>query len=61
MLAVCVSSLSQKHGNIDEVRRRRILPDLGVHARQIDPLVKPSADPVFAGIGNEVGKPPMCL
>src|SRR5690349_13059471 len=43
-----------EHGHIDQVRRRRILPDLGVHAHKVDLFVKPSADPVLAGIGNEV-------
>ena len=43
MLAVCVSSLSQKHGDIDQVCRRRVPPDLGIDAGEIDPPNNPSA------------------
>jgi len=39
---------------IDQVSRRLILPDLGVDAREIDPLVEPAANPALAGICNEV-------
>jgi hypothetical protein len=41
-----------EHRDIDEVSRRGILPDLGVDVRQIDSLINPGPDPVFAGIGN---------
>jgi hypothetical protein len=51
MLAVCVSSLSQNTA-ISTVRRRGILPDLGIDAREVDLLVKPAANPVVTGIGN---------
>jgi hypothetical protein len=43
-----------KHGDIDQVRRRRILPDLAINASEADPLVKPTANPVVASVGNEV-------
>ena len=45
-----------KHGDIDQVRRRRILPDLGVDAGEVDPFVEPMADPFIAGVGDEVRK-----
>ena len=45
-----------EHGDIDQVRRRRILPDLGIDAGEVDPLIEPSADPVIAAVGNEVGE-----
>jgi len=45
-----------EYGDIDQVCRRRILPDLGVDAGEVDPLIEPSADPVIAAIGNEVRK-----
>jgi hypothetical protein len=32
--------------------RRFILPDLGVNVSQIDPLINPVPDPVFAGIAT---------
>ena len=40
-----------EHRNIDEVSRRGSLSDPGVNV-QIDPLIDPVPDPVFAGIGN---------
>src|ERR1700722_10781336 len=43
-----------EHGDVDQVRRRRILPDLAIDARQVDLLVKPAANSVVTGIGNEV-------
>jgi hypothetical protein len=43
-----------EHGDIDQVRGRRILPDLGIDAGKVDPLVKPAADPIVAGVGNKV-------
>ena len=43
-----------EHGGIDQVRGRRILPDLGIDAGKVDPLVKPAADPIVAGVGNKV-------
>ena len=41
-----------EHRDIDEVSRRGTLSDLGVDVRQIDPLINPAPDPVFADIGN---------
>jgi thiaminase/transcriptional activator TenA len=38
------------------VHRRRILPDLGVDAGEVDLLVEPSADPILASVGNKVRK-----
>jgi len=46
-----------EHRNIDEVRRRSF-PDLGVNV-QIDPLINPVPDPVFAGIGNFQPRDPL--
>jgi hypothetical protein len=43
-----------EHRDINQVRRRRILPDLAINASEVDPLVKPAANPVIAGVGNEV-------
>ena len=50
-----------EYGDIDQARGRRILPDLGIDAGLIDPLVEPAADPFIAAIGNELGKPPTYL
>ena len=36
------------------MRRRGILPDLAINASEVDPLVKPAANPVIARVGNEV-------
>jgi hypothetical protein len=43
-------------GDIDQVRRCRILPDLGVDAGEVDPFVESMADPFIAGVGDEVRK-----
>jgi hypothetical protein len=43
-----------KHGNIDQVRRHRILPDLAIDATEVDLFVEPTANPVVASVGNEV-------
>jgi len=43
-----------EHGDIDQVRRRRVLPDLAIDADEIDVLVEPAAGPVGASVGNEV-------
>ena len=43
-----------EHRDIDQVSRRLILPDLGIDACKIDPLVKPAADPIVTAIGDEV-------
>src|SRR5436305_4498199 len=43
-----------EHGNIYKVRRRGILPDLGIDAGEVDPLVEPASEPVIACVGNEV-------
>ena len=46
-----------EHGDIDQVCRRRILPNLGINAREVDPFVEPAADPFrmsgprFSGLG----------
>jgi hypothetical protein len=45
-----------EHGDIDQMRRRGILPDLGIDAGKVDPLVEPMADPLIAGVGDEVRK-----
>ena len=45
-----------EHGDIDQVRGCGILPDLGIDADEIDPLVEPAADPIVAGIGDKVRK-----
>jgi hypothetical protein len=47
-----------EHRNIDEVSRRGSLPDLGENV-QIDPLIDPVPDPVFAGIGNFQPRDPL--
>jgi hypothetical protein len=43
-----------KHGDIDQVRRRRIFPDLAIDATQVDLFVEPTANPVVASVGNKV-------
>ena len=43
-----------EHRDIDQVRWRRILPDLGIDASEVDLLVKPTANPVLGCVGNEV-------
>ena len=43
-----------EHGDIDQVRRRRILPDLGIDVAEVDLFVEPTAGPLLAGVGNEV-------
>jgi hypothetical protein len=45
-----------EHGYIYQVRGCRILPDLGIDARQVDPLVEPPANPIVASVGNKVRK-----
>ena len=45
-----------EHGNIYQVRRRCILPYLGVNAGEVDPFVEPRSDPFVAGVSNEVGE-----
>jgi hypothetical protein len=42
-----------EHGDIDQVRWRRILPDLSIDASQVDFLVEPVADPFIAGVGEK--------
>ena len=44
-----------EHGHIEQVCRRRILPDLGIDAGEVDLLVEPAADRVVTAVGNEVG------
>src|SRR5215472_16066843 len=41
-----------EHGDIHHVRRRRIFPDLGIDAGEVDLLIEAAADPVIAAIGN---------
>jgi hypothetical protein len=43
-----------KHRDIDQVCGRRVLPDRGIDAGEVDPLVEPPADSIVAGVGNEV-------
>ena len=43
-------------GDINQVRWRRILPDLAIDATEVDLFVEPTANPVFAGVGYEVWK-----
>jgi hypothetical protein len=43
-----------ENGDVGHVRRRGILPDLGIDAAEVDLLVEPSADPILAGVGDEV-------
>ena len=44
----------QRVRNSDQVRRRRILPDLGIDAPEVDLFVERTAGPLLAGVGNEV-------
>jgi hypothetical protein len=34
----------------------RVLPDIGIDADEVDPLVEPPSDRIVAGVGDEVGK-----
>jgi hypothetical protein len=43
-----------EHGNIDQVSRRRSLPNLGIDSGEVDPFVQPVSDPFVAGVGNVV-------
>src|SRR5580700_10788887 len=43
-----------EYGDIDQVRRRRILPDLGVDVAEVDLFFEPTAGPLLASVGNEV-------
>src|SRR5580700_6907538 len=43
-----------EHRDINQMRRRRILPDLAINASEVDPLVKPAANSLIAGVSNEV-------
>ena len=43
-----------EHGDVDQVRRRCILPDLAIDAREVDLFVEPAADLFVAGIGHVV-------
>jgi hypothetical protein len=43
-----------EHGNIDQVGQRRILPDLGIDAGEVDSFVEPLSDPFVARVGNEL-------
>jgi hypothetical protein len=45
-----------EHGDIDRMRRCGIIPDLGIDAGKVDPLVEPVADSFVAGVGDEVRK-----
>jgi hypothetical protein len=53
MLAVCVPSLSQNTATSTRFGYG-ILPDLGIDAGKVDPLVEPVADSFVAGVGDEV-------
>ena len=50
---MCVVAVAE-HGDIDQVRRRRILPDLGIDVAEVDLFVEPTAGPLLAGVANEV-------
>jgi hypothetical protein len=52
MLAVCVSSLSQKTATSTRCGGAVSFPDLGVDASEVDPFVEPMADPFMAGVGD---------
>jgi hypothetical protein len=43
-----------ERGNIYQVRRDRILPNLGIDVGEVDPFVEPVSHPFVAGVGNEV-------
>jgi hypothetical protein len=43
-----------KHGDIDQVCRRRILLDLAIDVSEVDLFVEPAAGAVVAGVGTEV-------
>jgi hypothetical protein len=43
-----------EYGDIDQMRRRRILSDLSTGAGEVDPLVEPATDPIVTGVGDEV-------
>jgi hypothetical protein len=43
-----------KHGDIDQVRWRRILPDLPIDATEVDLFVEPTAGPLLAGVSYGV-------
>jgi len=43
-----------EYGDIDQMRRRSVLPDLPIHASEVHPLVEPTANPLLAGVGNKV-------
>jgi hypothetical protein len=43
-----------EHGDIDQARR--VLPDFGIDALEVDLLVEPAADSVIASIGYEMRK-----
>src|SRR5215472_809123 len=45
-----------EYGDIDQMRRRHIFPDLGIDTGEVDLLVEPAADPVVSAVGNEVGE-----
>jgi hypothetical protein len=54
---VCVVAVAG-HGDIDQVCRRRILPDLGIDAGEVDFLVEPVADPSSPASATKCGKLP---
>ena len=54
MLAVCVSSLPQNTATSTRCAGAASLPDLGIDAGEVDPLVEPAPDPVVAGVGNKM-------
>jgi hypothetical protein len=49
-----VWSLSQNTATSTTRARRGIVPDLGMDAGEVDPLVEPMADRFIAGVGDEV-------
>ena len=46
-----------EHGNIYQVRRDRILPNLGIDAGEVDPFVEPVSHPFVAGVGYDLNIP----
>ena len=52
MLAVLRVVAVAEHGDIDQVRGRRILPNLGIDAGEVDLLLGPAADPIVAGTNS---------
>jgi hypothetical protein len=50
-----------EHRDINQTRRRRILPGLGIDASEVDLLVKPTSTRSSPASATKCGKPPMYL